>query len=452
MKPYALILSLFSGILLTFSFAPFYVSWLAPLSLALFFSTWNTSSQAQALLRGLLFGIGFYGIGVSWVAISMHTYGGANFLVSFIFTALLVLILAILPAAQAVLYVSFFQRPILKRFYFPISWVFFEWLRTHAFTGFPWILLGVSQVPSSLAGYASISNVYFASLATATVASLLVYYFEKKTWHHRSMVLCAIALIYGAGYLALKVNTKSYPLHLQVSLVQGNIDQLVKWNPNNLPSIAEEYERLSKPTLGKSQLIVWPEDAIPYPWPDNIQLLSPFFHQLAAHHTSLLFGTLVLQHQQYYNAMILKSAQTQFYLKRHLVPWGEYVPFASLLIPIFNWLNFPASTLQAGPQTPTVLTVARLRIAPFICYEITYPNLMPPRNTIDLLVTINDDGWFGHSLAASQHLESAQMASIVTHRPQLFVSNTGITAVINAAGQVVQQLPRDQPGVLTTQL
>lgn len=455
MKVFKYLLCLIAGILLTLSFAPFYLSYLAPISLALALYTWQNTSQKAALWRGFLYGLGFFGSGIFWVAISIYRYGGADLFLAILITAGFIIVLACLPACQAVLYTLFYRRqPLFTWLFFPLSWVLLEWVRANAFTGFPWILLGVSQVPSPLAGFAALGSVYLASLMTALVASLIFSFFAYPKLATKITSGILLLMIYATGSLILHFEKDDRPLppNFSVALIQGDVPQEIKWDPSASHWILQRYEMFSSPFIGKAKLIIWPEAALTSVWPWNHQELSPFFQTLQTQHTSLIFGSPAARQGNFYNALIAQDYHSTVYFKRHLVPLGEYIPFAKILIPIFQWFNFPISNFSQG-QSDALLQVAGLKIAPFICYEIAYPSLMPKNiQAADLLLTISDDGWFGHSLAAWQHLESAQMAALTVHRPLLFVSNTGVTAVINAHGQILKRLPRDHAGVLYWQV
>lgn len=143
--------------------------------------------------------------------------------------------------------------------------------------------------------------------------------------------------------------------------------------------------------------------------------------------------------------------ESGFYLKRHLVPFGEYVPFQQWLGRIFNFLHIPMSDFSAGPAIMEPIKLLQgIKLSTAICYEIAFPELMLASiKKIGLILTVTNDAWFGHSIAQAQHLQMAQMRAIELGKPVLFASNNGITALISASGKIESAAPPFKTSVLT---
>ena len=254
------------------------------------------------------------------------------------------------------------------------------------------------------------------------------------------------------GALSIVSWTKPYGTPLKVSLVQGNIAQDTKWSANEIEPALQQYQALTAPYWAKSQLIVWPESAIPIPLQYARSLINFLDSEAKKNHTALITGIPVRHKSEnnYYNAIIAIGNNTQdYYLKRRLVPFGEYTPFPSLFNHILENFSIPMSNLISGPPELRPMQVNGVKIAAFICYEIAFAEqVLSDDSSINLLLTINDDAWFGQSIALAQHLNMAQMRALEMGRSLLFVSNTGMTAIINSHGQIKSIAPPFIPFVL----
>ena len=236
-----------------------------------------------------------------------------------------------------------------------------------------------------------------------------------------------------------------------MSLIQGNFEQFLKWDSHLLQTILQTYLQLSMQHRD-SRIIVWPEAAIPF-YPSQLPSYMDQIKTLASDSNTLfLLGapTTSKNKKRFFNSLLMVGASSAQYDKHFLVPFGEYTPFESWLEPLFNSFSVPMSDFSKGAKQQGILHDQELKIAPFICYEIIYPNYVI-KHSMDsqLLVVINDDGWFGRSIALAQHLQMAQMAALETNRFVLFCSNTGVTAIIDPLGKVIKSGPIDQRLVVT---
>lgn len=444
---------LLAGMLLTLSFAPFNIFPLGIIAPAILFTCWLPVSTKRAYWRGLLFGIGFFATGVSWVYISIYHYGNAPEWLAGLITALFIFILALFPAINGYLLKRFFSAtPLLI---FPALWVLLEWVRSWIFTGFPWLLLGYSQITSPLRGYAPLFSVYGVSLAALLSSVLLVSavtYFRQS--HFKKMYTAVLSIIFIwvlGGILNMITWTTPKETPIQASLIQGNIQQEIKWVPEHAESTLDAYENLTQQHWG-SQLIAWPEAAIPLTLQDAEDFVNYMAIQAKQHNAAIITGIPVKAplKQGYYNAIIAVGNGDGFYIKSHLVPFGEFTPLEQQLGKLLTFFDIPMSNMVTEAKAAALLTVNKLKIAAFICYEIAFPEEVRNRDSeADILLTVTDDAWFGHSIAQAQHLEMARMRSLEMGRSSLFVSNNGITAFITAKGNIQSAAPPYQEYVLT---
>jgi apolipoprotein N-acyltransferase len=451
----SLVLIFLMGAILPFAFAPLSIYVFAFIVPAVLLYQWQKSTPWQAFVKGAVFGLGFYGVGVSWVYISIHTYGNASVLVASLITLSMILFLTLGPATQGYVLVRLFGKKnplILCLAAFPATWVIWEWLRSLPLNGFPWLYLGYTQMPTPLRGFAPVIGVYGVSLMVAMIAGCVVLMSTRQWPKTKIQALVILLAILGAGWLLSDRQwTKPAGPPLTVSLVQANISQSLKWQPGQFEQILQTYESLTVPLWGVSRLIIWPEAALPA-FPHQIPGILERLNQTAAnHHTTLLLGILLGDpaNKEYFNGIELLGMDQGDYRKRHLVPFGEYTPLKSVFAFLINYWNIPMSDFSAGPAKQAPLTAAGIRIAPFLCYEIAYPSeVLKYSRDSQLIVNISDDSWFGKSMASAQQAEMARMRALETGRVVLLGGNTGITAIINPLGVIVAAIPPHQSGVL----
>jgi apolipoprotein N-acyltransferase len=447
------ILSLLAGSSVPLAFAPFAWFPLAVLAPAILFTIWyHTASPYRAFTRGWLFGIGMFGFGVSWVVVSFHQFGGMHLLGALALTAAFVLIMALYVALLGGLLIRWFPKHhtlLTFTVILPAAWTLIEWLRGWLFTGFPWLSLGYSQIDSPLRGFAPLLGVYGLSWLVVLTAGLLAY-----SWCHPKLAgrigLLAIVIWLG-GWLLSKLSwTQPSGNPIQVALLQGNIPQEFKWLASyQLPSMAR-YLQLSQANRD-ADLIIWPETAIPLFYHDVSTYAPDFWEQLAleqqTYQTDFLIGIPVMatDGKTYFNSVMSFSKQPGFYYKHHLVPFGEYIPFQAWLGNLLKWLNVPLSEFSAGQLPQPNLVSSGQPIGVSICYEDAFGALI--RHSLPaatLLVNVSNDAWFGSSIAPHQHLEIARMRALESGRYLLRTTNTGISAAIDAQGQIVKQTPQFQ--------
>lgn len=459
--------TLLFGSLLPLAFAPFnyfFIAFISPTALLLFIANCNPT---RAAWRGWLFGIGFFGVGASWVYVSLNMFGQANGALAGLLTILMIFVLGGFIALQTFMFALFFPRNNLSKFIiaFPCLWVVFEWVRTWLLSGFPWLFLGTSQLSTPLSSVAPIAGVYGVSFLTTITCGMLgfiIFNIGKRfcPYHSNSNDsknflkiiggIATVLILWFGAYQLLNISwTTSNQKHIAVNLVQGNIPQELKWNPNQATQSLEVYKKLTQENFEPNQLIIWPESGITFLNTQIPDVLSEYSKWLNNHHSTLITGIPILKDDQYYNGVIALGNGSGEYLKRHLVPFGEYMPFRSILLWLKNYIEIPMSDFESGPAQQPLISANGVPVALFICYEVAYPSLaLTTLPEAQLLITISDDSWFGKSIAAPQHLQIAQMRALEAGRFMLVATNDGITAIINPFGKIVAKAPQYQTAVL----
>ncbi len=437
-------------------FAPFYLFPLPIISLALQLYLWNQlKRRLSVFLVGFAFGLGFFGFGTSWIYVSMHNFGAMPVLLAGTATLLFCALFALLPALAGLFLASIKASPLSKQLLaFPAAWVLLEWTRSWIFTGFPWLSLGYSQVPTSpLAGYTPLLGVFGVSFFCALSAGLLSLMMEERSLRKRCVMLLVAIWLAGFGLKQIEW-TQPSGVALEVSLLQGNIPQQLKWREDQLVNTLETYRRLVDESA--SQLIILPETAFPLFYHDVPKVyLEKFTAHARKNGGDLLIGLPErTDKDHYYNSVFSFGASpTQIYRKSHLVPFGEFIP----LRPIFGWmldvLQIPLLDFSRGETNPQPFQVAGERVALNICYEDVFgEEIIRQLPQATLLVNVTNDAWFGESLAPMQHLQMSQARALETGRYMLRATNTGVTAVINTSGDVVSRLPLFTTATLTNEV
>jgi len=441
--------ALLAGLMLPMAFAPFNMWPLAVVSLLILFMAWQQVSAKRAFWRGWLFGVGMFTIGVSWVHVSMTRFGGVDELLSMALTLLFALFLALFPALAGGLARRFKrveQQPYLQLVVLmPVLWVLLEWVRSWIFTGFPWLTVGYSQIDSPLAGWAPVFGVFGLSLFIAMSAGLLaLIWLQGQTVLRRTAPV--LVLLWLLPLLLMRVdwsNPAGDPI--SVALVQGNVSQDQKWLPEQRIPTLDLYANLSRENWG-TDLIVWPETAVPAVY----HQIKPFLHAVAQearmNGSEMLVGIPVYDQRtkHFYNSMLSLGGEELFYFKRHLVPFGEYLPLPDLLGGIINFFQIPMSDFEPGDsEEAPLLRLVGHEAGISICYEDVFGNeVIEALPSAAFLVNASNDAWFGDSMAPHQHLQIARMRSLETARYMLRSTNTGVSAIIDAKGQLLATSPQ----------
>lgn len=453
------------GSSLTLAFAPFDIWPLAIICPALLLLLWENISPKEAFYRGAFFGLGFFSSGVSWVYISLHDYGQANAALAGVLTFLMIVVLLSYIAISGYLFNRFFPNKNISRYLlaFPSLWVLGELAREWVLTGFPWLFLGYSQLQTPLAGLVPIIDVFGTSWILAATAGLLVLFIRlianwnkpiirNQQFPNRWLIPSSISIIalWVCGFMLMDVRwTQPDGEAIQVSLIQGNIPQTLKWQADQAEKSFNTYRELTEQHWN-SQLIIWPEAAVTLFSTQSEDYLEELDNAAKTHQSTLITGIPIQENNRFYNGMIALGNGSGTYLKRHLVPFGEFMPFRFLLVWLENYVQIPMSDFSRGERYQPLIQANGIPIAAFICYEIAYANeVLDALPEGKLIVVLSDDSWFGKSIASAQHLQISQMRALETGRYVLMSTNDGITAIIDAFGKIQAIVPRFEETVLT---
>ena len=419
------------------------------------------SSLKHYFLASLVFGIGYFVVGLWWLYISLHDIGGINSLFSSMAVFLLSAYVA-LYFSIACLSIRFFKNSYLSGLLIASAWVLSEYLRGELFTGFPWMGLAETQVNGPFAAIAP----FFGGLACTFLAvytSWQILQLKKNPLHYVSTLSVVGLIVFASGFW---VFTKPIGAPLKVELIQGNFAQSMFFNPEGVLKQIHFYSTAMMQS--QAELVIAPETA--FSWPENslpIGLIENLQKFSDTTHSNLLFGVIGRDPsprvgREFSNRALGLSPSTDSYRydKDHLVPFGEFIP------PGFHWFvnafNVPLSDFARGGGSQDNLTIYRKNQDPVyaaitICYEDVFGGELAgrirnnPKQT-NLLINLTNLAWFGNSQAPTQQLRLSQLRSLETGLPALRATNTGITAVLGADGKVLASLPEFTQASLSAQV
>ena len=470
--------SLLAGALLVLSFAPFNLFPIAYLSPAiLFYLMLKTNRRAQLVKLGWAFGVGLFGAGASWVFQSMHGFAQAPIALAGFLTFLFVLGLALQIALFGWIASHFTKCILILRLLvvYPCAWVFVEWCRGWLFTGFPWLLIGHSQVDTWFASYVPLGGTLLLSLVTAMIAGCVVailsssraerflqvnlpaanYVRVAEPLSHLNKVLgslVAISLVAGAFFAGQHSWVVESDKTLKVSLLQANIPQDQKWLPEQRMPSVERYMSMTRENW-QSDLIIWPETAIPGQFSEfTDSVLKPMQQEALENNTKLVVGGFHKSPEGRFenSVMVLgdNTASSDMYSKRHLVPLGEYIPLLQHLRWLEKWMSIPYDNLSRGTGDGLV-NIGDFKAQVSICYEDVFgEEIIEDLPEADFLINVTNDGWFSNSLQPYQHMQIARLRALETGRYLLRATNTGVSGIVDHKGRVVSTLPAYEQGVV----
>jgi apolipoprotein N-acyltransferase len=466
--------ALLSGVLIVLAFPVFdmyLLAWVA--FIPLFLSLWK-KTPGEAFQAGFVFGLIYFFGTLYWIYHSINFYGGVSFVTSMALVLLLCCYLSIYPAVFAYFFSSFIKRTKLPALLIgPVLWVVLEFIRSYAFTGFPWSSIGYSQYKflpviqvSDITGVYGISFLVLA-FNSAIVDILLIKSRIRKmplfplSYTVIGFVIFFVIIASSLGYGFWRLGQERPGHMVKVSVVQGNIEQDKKWDPVFQKYVMDTYTGLSLEAAKRSpDLIIWPETAVPFFFGDdkeNTEYLVQFQRSLNAY---LVFGSVLTKKTSpdqlsLTNSVILLDKQgkkTYQYDKIHLVPFGEYVPLRSVLFFIDKLVAGIGDYLPGNQYIKAETDFGSF--APLICYEIIFPGLDRKfyASNGDFLVTVTNDAWFGKTAGPYQHFSMAVFRAIENRKPVMRSANTGISGFIDSNGKILAKTDLFQRLVLSEKI
>ena len=442
---------------------PFSILALGPAAYGALFLLVRDRIPLVAGAMGWLFGLGYFGFGLSWIAESFQIDAERFGALAIPAVAGLSALLALFPALAMALFIllcrSRLVGGVVASFLFAACWAGAEWLRGHVLTGFPWNLAAYAladfdalRQPAAWLGSYGLS--FLVILASVLLAQAIL-----ARGASRWLTLLFFALVVGGLWVSGQVRiSRPMPEATGISLriVQGNVPQRNKWAPGSAPATLSRYLRLSAQGDPVDALL-WPETAYPGFLDENEDAKRRIAEALRGGRV-LLTGapdrTARGAEPRYFNTIQAYDGSGTIltgYAKHHLVPFGEYVPFG-------DWLPMDRLTAGLGDFTPgpgprTLAVPGLPLLGAAICYEIIFPgHVVDDEIRPNWIFNATNDAWFGTSIGPEQHLASARMRAVEEGLPVIRAANTGISAVIDANGTIIEALGLETTGIIDSGL
>jgi apolipoprotein N-acyltransferase len=447
------LLSALSGVLLVLIFPRYNLEVLAWFSFIPLFSAIEEKTPQHAAMSGFITGLVFYALALNWINNTLINYGNLSQVVSFMVLGLLAAYLSFYTALFCYLIRSICKdNQVLIFLFAPVLWTGLEYIRsTHSEYGFSWLGLGYSQFQTlPIIQMAEFTGVYGVSWLIMLVNVGL--YLSWKTWRRNSSInigarflsITVLVMALWGGYGSLALYRVTHTPRLKIAMVQGNVEQFMKWNPVYQKVVMSKYRDLTiKVAKSKPQLIVWPETSMPFLFNQHATGTN-FIKDLARQtQTPILFGSPYQANKGgdtiHYNSAYLVSESGNIkgrYDKIHLVPFGEFVPFRKLLFFVEKMVEM-IGDFGRGTEA-TLFDVAGQKAGVSICYEMIFPDLMRQavKNGANFLINITNDAWFGNSAASYQHMSMGVLRAVENRVPIVRTANTGISGSITAHGKI----------------
>jgi len=462
-----------SGLLLTASFPDIGASGLAWIALIPLLAALRGLGFWEGFRCGFLAGMVHYLTLLYWLVPTMVRYGPLPLYMSVPLLVLLSAYLSLFPAVFAGTVTRLPLRSFSLLAGVPGLWVFLEYLRSTLFTGFPWEILGYSQVKwLHLIQISDILGVYGVSFLILSFNAVLFCLYLSRTrrlnsnpWFSGGVVIWAILLIglswiYGELRIRqLDVNV-AHAKKVRIAVVQGNIEQTLKWDPRYQAASVQTYLNLTR--MGQKQspdLVVWPETATPFYFLHDAELSLTVLKGIRDFKCDFMIGSPAYEPKGgrigYFNSAYLidsKGSVLGRYDKAHLVPYGEYVPLKRW-IPFLGKMVAHVGDFTAGEKGAVINWRGR-PLGTLICYEIIFPYLSRAmaKNGAQVLINLINDAWYGDTSAPHQHFLMAVFRAVENRRSLVRSANTGISGFIDPVGRITAQTPLFQEAVLTREV
>ncbi|MBI2058637.1 MAG: apolipoprotein N-acyltransferase [Nitrospirae bacterium] len=424
--------------------------------------------RAKAFRWGWLFGTAAWCTIIYWIPYTLEFYGGVAIPIALLALILLAGWLGLVVGVFTWFASALKDDPAWARLVaLPVVWAALEWVKNYVpLGGFPWMILGYSQFEHvRWIQISEITGPYGVSFLLVSVNVLLHQGWatgkKRSLWAEALCVGVILALVYGYGWVRIghvEALASDRPT-VKAAVLQGNIDQAVKWTPGYRQETLKIYERLIREAVAAgAKIVIWPEASVPYYFNLSGEAQLSLRQMAITHGVTMIFGALSARQaggmEFFFNSAFVMSAEGEVggrYDKMHLVPFGEYVPLT-------RWLPIEKISAVAGNFSSAtdmrLLEAQPFKVAPLICYESIFPEITREafRKGANLAVIITNDAWFGPTSAPYQHLAMAAFRAVEARTDMARAANTGISAFIAPTGKIVSTLPLQKEGILLNEI
>ena len=430
------------GLIGIFAFAPFSIKFLIFISYGYLIHL-LISNNNGVFWKVFCWGLGHWGLGMSWIIVSVYYYGETTIAMSSIIYILLVVILTLIFTSPLLILKSALSFTKINNNFFSVLFIssiftISEFSRYFFLNGVPWLIPGNIFLDTISQNIYPIFGVTAASFFIYFICALFIVYSNNKIFYVSAAILIISLLPFSPAD-----ETKD---GIKVSIVQPASDPFLKYDDNYYLKIEDNLNKLIDTVSKDSELVVLPEAELPYSQ-NSIRFIN--FLKNTEISEKIILGVWKYEDAKLYNA-IFSPRYNEAYKKIHLVPFGEYIPFIEGLRGIINFFDLPMSNVSHGSQLQENIRILdNIPISSPICFDIAFPNTVRKMNKSSLLmINVSNDTWFGNSIGPYHHLSIARVRSIENNRYTIRATNDGISAIISNKGTIVTLLNKGKSGIL----
>ena len=430
------------GLIGIFAFAPFSIKFLIFISYGYLIHL-LISNNNGVFWKVFCWGLGHWGLGMSWIIVSVYYYGETTIAMSSIIYILLVVILTLIFTSPLLILKSALSFTKINNNFFSVLFIssiftISEFSRYFFLNGVPWLIPGNIFLDTISQNIYPIFGVTAASFFIYFICALFIVYSNNKIFYVSAAILIISLLPFSPAD-----ETKD---GIKVSIVQPASDPFLKYDDNYYLKIEDNLNKLIDTVSKDSELVVLPEAELPYSQ-NSIRFID--FLKNTEISEKIILGVWKYEDAKLYNA-IFSPRYNEAYKKIHLVPFGEYIPFIEGLRGIINFFDLPMSNVSHGSQLQENIRILdNIPISSPICFDIAFPNTVRNMNKSSLLmINVSNDTWFGNSIGPYHHLSIARVRSIENNRYTIRATNDGISAIISNKGTIVTLLDKGKSGIL----
>ena len=430
------------GLIGIFAFAPFSIKFLIFISYG-YLIRLLISNNNGVFWKVFCWGLGHWGLGMSWIIVSVYYYGETTIAMSSIIYILLVVILTLIFTSPLLILKSALSFTKINNNFFSVLFIssiftISEFSRYFFLNGVPWLIPGNIFLDTISQNIYPIFGVTAASFFIYFICALFIVYSNNKISYISAAILI-ISLLPFSPADEIKDGIK-------VSIVQPASDPFLKYEDNYYLKIEDNLNKLIDTVSKDSELVVLPEAELPYSQ-NSIRFID--FLKNTEISEKIILGVWKYEDAKLYNA-IYSPRYNEAYKKIHLVPFGEYIPFIEGLRGIINFFDLPMSNVSHGSQLQENIRILdNIPISSPICFDIAFPNTVRKMNKSSLLmINVSNDTWFGNSIGPYHHLSIARVRSIENNRYTIRATNDGISAIISNKGTIVTLLDKGKSDIL----
>ena len=442
MKILNFIIPVLFGLIGIFAFAPFSIKFLIFISYGYLIHL-LISNNNGVFWKVFCWGLGHWGLGMSWIIVSVYYYGETTIAMSSIIYILLIVILTLIFTSPLLILKSALSFTKINNNFFSVLFIssiftISEFSRYFFLNGVPWLIPGNIFLDTISQNIYPIFGVTATSFFIYFICALFIVYSNNKISYVSAAILI-ISLLPFSPADEIKDGIK-------VSIVQPASDPFLKYEDNYYLKIEDNLNKLIDTVSKDSELVVLPEAELPYSQ-NSIRFID--FLKNTEISEKIILGVWKYEDAKLYNA-IYSPRYNEAYKKIHLVPFGEYIPFIEGLRGIINFFDLPMSNVSHGSQLQENIRILdNIPISSPICFDIAFPNTVRKMNKSSLLmINVSNDTWFGNSIGPYHHLSIARVRSIENNRYTIRATNDGISAIISNKGTIVTLLNKGESGIL----